>query len=63
MIIKKSLGQNFLIDKNIAKKIINIHNDINKYTIIVRIDKLNNGIISILSLKSEIMQILLTINI
>ena len=34
MIIKKSLGQNFLIDKNIAKKIININKDINKYTII-----------------------------
>ena len=30
---KKSLGQNFLIDKNIAKKIVNITSIINQYII------------------------------
>ena len=34
LIPKKSLGQNFLIDKNISKKIVNLANNISKKNII-----------------------------
>ena len=33
IITKKSLGQHFLIDKNISKKIVNLSNNYNKKTI------------------------------